>query len=259
MRAYIIEDEPLGLNRLIKLLEEVDPKLQVIGHAETVKSAVWWLQNNAQPELIFMDIELADGQCFDIFKQVKIQAPVIFTTSYDEYALHAFKVNSLDYLLKPVRKEDLIRSLEKYAHLQSHFGQQTLSVQLESLMADLQQRGRQPAPYRNRFLVKQGQRLLSIETQDIAWFTADGKIVLLMTWNGQRYLVDYTLDQLEKLLDPHLYYRANRSFIVHIKSISTIHPYFNGKLKLSIQPVPEEAEVVVSKEKSSHFKSWLGK
>ena len=126
-------------------------------------------------------------------------------------------------------------------------------------MADLQQRERQPAPYRNRFLVKQGQRLLSIETQDIAWFTADGKIVLLMTWNGQRYLVDYTLDQLEKLLDPHLYYRANRSFIVHIKSISTIHPYFNGKLKLSIQPVPEEAEVVVSKEKSSHFKSWLGK
>ena len=117
MRAYIIEDEPLGLNRLIKLLEEVDPKLQVIGHAETVKSAVWWLQNNAQPDLIFMDIELADGQCFDIFKQVKIQAPVIFTTSYDEYALHAFKVNSLDYLLKPVTYSRFFKAIDKLGSL----------------------------------------------------------------------------------------------------------------------------------------------
>ena len=259
MRAYIIEDEPLGLNRLIKLLEEIDPKIQVIGHAETIKSSVWWLQNNAQPDLIFMDIELADGQCFEIFKQVQIMAPVIFTTSYDEYALHAFKVNSLDYLLKPVRKDDLTRSLQKYQHLQSHFGQQSMSLQLEALLPDLQQRDRQVSNYRNRFLVKQGQRLLTIETQEIAWFNADGKIVFMMTWGGQRHMMDYTLDQLERLVDPNMFYRANRSFILNIKSIRTIHPYFNGKLKLTLHPAPEETEVVVSKEKSNNFKSWLGK
>ncbi|MCB0657094.1 MAG: response regulator transcription factor [Saprospiraceae bacterium] len=259
MRAYIIEDEPLGLNRLVKLLEEIDPKIKVIGHAETIKSAVWWLQNNAPPDLVFMDIELADGQCFEIFKQVTIQAPVIFTTSYDEYALQAFKVNSLDYLLKPVRKDELIRSIGKYRHLQSHFGQQTVSIQLESLLNDLQQRDRQPNNFRNRFLVKQGQRLLSVETQEIAWFNADGKIVLMMTWSGQRYLVDYTLDQLDNLLDPDSFFRANRSYILHFKCIRTIHPYFHGKLKLVIHPAPEESEVVVSKEKSPDFKSWLGK
>lgn len=259
MKVFIVEDEHLGLERLTKLLSEMDSSIEVLSHAETVKSAVWWIKNNPVPDLIFMDIELADGQCFEIFNQTEVLAPIIFTTSYDEYALHAFKVNSLDYLLKPIRKEELERSLAKYRHLKQQLGSPaTTPVNVEQLIASLGQI-QTPATYRKRFLVKQGQRLFSVEVSDIAWFMADGKLCFLRTWDNQRYLVDYTLEQLEGLLDPEGFYRANRSYLISAQSVKAIHPYFNGKLMLQLMPEAEPNKVVVSKEKAMEFKRWMGK
>lgn len=254
-----MEDERLGLSRLVKLLEEVSPGIKVLGHAETIKSAVGWIQNNPQPDLFFMDIELADGQCFEIFNQAEVLAPIIFTTSYAEYALNAFKVNSIDYLLKPVTKEDLSRSLEKYRHLKKQFGENnTAQIIIEKLITELH--GLRPQnEFRKRFLVKQGQQLVRIEVSEIAWFVADGKLCFLRTWINQRYLLNYTLEQLTSLLDPDEFFRINRKYIAHVKSIKAINAYFSGKLILQLMPAPEANDVIVSREKASEFKQWMGK
>lgn len=258
LKIFIVEDERLGLKRLIKLLHEIDDKIEILGHAETVKSAVWWLQNHPAPDLLLLDIELADGQCFEIFRQIDVQVPVIFTTSYDEYALHAFKVNSVDYLLKPIRKEDLEQSLLKWQRLKTTFSGAETQVNVDKLIASIQQ-FQAPQQYRKRFLVKQGQKLQAIEVEEIAWFNSDSKISFLRTWDNQRFVVDYTLEELASMLDPHWFFRANRSYIVHAKSIKAINPYFNGKLHLQLQPLAEENDVLISKEKAMEFKRWLGK
>ena len=257
MKVFIVEDEPLGLDRLVKLLREVSPDIEVLGHAETIKSTVTWLQHYPAPDLIFMDIELADGQCFEIFHRVEVAAPVIFTTSYDEYALAAFKVNGVDYLLKPVRKEELERSLLKYRRLKQQLAGSAV-VNIENLISGLQGLS-PPREYRRRFLVRERQRLLSIETGDIAWFRADGKLCCLHTHDKKRYVVDYTLDQLAAMLDPAEFFRINRSYLAHFKSVRSIDPYFGGKLSLQLTPDPESRDVIVSKEKAGEFKRWMGK
>ncbi len=262
MKVFIIEDEYLGLERLIKLIAEVNPAIHILGHAESIKSAVQWLQNNPAPDLIFMDIELADGQCFEIFNQVDVRSPVIFTTSYDEYALHAFKVNSIDYLLKPVKKEELAGALEKLQRMKAHFQgpspQAPVAIGIENLVRELRQ-FQQPKEYRKRFLLKQGQRWLSVEIHEIAWFMADGKLCFLKTWDNRRFIVDYTLEELGEMLDPAEFFRVNRSYIVHAKAVKSIDNYFSGRLILQLTPKTEANDVVVSKEKASEFKSWMGK
>jgi two-component system, LytTR family, response regulator LytT len=259
MKVFIVEDERLGLDRLIKLLQEVDPDITVIGYVETVKSAIWWLENNPAPDIIFMDIELADGQCFEIFNKIEVKSPIIFTTSYDEYALRAFKVNSVDYLLKPVRREDLAQSLNKYRSLKSNFVDKDLVNQnIEKLISGLQS-FQQPKEYRKRFLVKQGQKLLSVEIDDIAWFSADGKLCFIRTWKNNRFIIDYTLEQLTDMLDPEEFFRVNRSYLVNIRSIVSVSPYFNGKLILQLTPAADINDVIVSREKASDFKHWMGK
>ena len=259
MKVFIIEDERLGLDRLIKILKEIDPKIEIQGYVETVKSAIWWLENNAPPDLIFMDIELADGQCFEIFNHVEVKTPIIFTTSYDEYALRAFKVNSIDYLLKPIRKEDLIKSLDKYQSFKSSFSSHELVNQNIAKLINGLQSIQHHKEYRRRFLVKQGPKLLSIEVGDIAWFMADGKICFLMTWKNNRFIVDYTLEQLMELVDPQDFFRINRSYLVHVKSIVSVNSYFNGKLILKLSPTTNSNDVIVSREKAGDFKKWLGK
>ncbi len=259
MKVFIIEDERLGLDRLIKLLQEVDPDITVVGYVETVKSAIWWLENNPAPDIIFMDIELADGQCFEIFNKIEVKSPIIFTTSYDEYALRAFKVNSVDYLLKPVRREDLAQSLNKYRSLKSNFVDRDLVNQnIEKLISGLQS-FQQPKEYRKRFLVKQGQKLLSVEIDDIAWFSADGKLCFIRTWKNNRFIIDYTLEQLTDMLDPEEFFRVNRSYLVNIRSIASVSHYFNGKLILQLSPAADVNDVIVSREKASDFKHWMGK
>ncbi len=256
MKVFLVEDEYLGLDRLIRLLAQIDPSITVLGHAESIRSAVQWLQNNPAPDLLFMDIELADGQCFEIFKQTQVDAPVVFTTSYDEFALNAFKVNSIDYLLKPVKKEELAAALDKYRRLRAQGP--TAPLDVAHLIRELRA-AQQPQEYRQRFLLKQGQRWISVETHEIAWFMADGKICFARTWDNRRFLVDYTLEELTQMLNPADFYRVNRSYLVRAKAVTAIEPYFGGKLLLQLSPKTEQNDVVVPKQKATEFKVWMGK
>jgi two-component system, LytTR family, response regulator LytT len=187
-----------------------------------------------------------------------VRSPIIFTTSYDEYALHAFKVNSIDYLLKPVKKEELAAALQKFRRLKEQFQSTAALPDISKLVRELQQ-FQQPKEYRKRFLVKQGQRWLSIEVHEIAWFMADGKLCFLKTWDNRRFIVEYTLEQLADMLDPAEFFRANRSYLVHAKAVKSIDNYFGGKLALQLSPKTDANDVVVSKDKASDFKRWMGK
>lgn len=254
MEVLIIEDEQLGAEKLSRLLASIDSSINIVGNTRSIKSSIEWLLQNKHPDIILMDIELTDGQSFEVFNHVILQSMVIFTTSYDEYALQAFKVNSVDYLLKPIKKEELQNALDKYQQWKQKFSTSTINV--EQLIHELKQH--QPKSFRSRFLVKIGQKLLSVETRDIAYFYAEDRLSYFMTWNKQKYIVDYTIEELKQMLDPQEFYQANRGFIVHIKSIAKIHNYFNGKLKLELQPATEK-EVLISREKAMEFKEWMGK
>ncbi len=254
MEILIVEDEQLGAEKLIRMLISIDPSISIVGHTRSIKATVEWLLQHAHPDIILMDIELTDGQSFEIFNHVNIKSMVIFTTSYDEYALQAFKVNSVDYLLKPIKKEELQHALDKYHEWRQKFSTPTVNV--EHLIQQLKQQ--QSNVWRSRFLVKLGQKLLSVETRDIAYFYADGRLSYFVTWSKQKFIVDYTIEELEPMLDPQQFYRANRAFIVHIKAIAQTHSYFNGKLKLDLQP-PIDKEVLISRERATNFKEWMGK
>jgi len=254
MNVLIIEDEPLAADRLRQLLSQADASMQVVGVIDSVEASVAWLQSNPKPDLILMDIELSDGQSFAIFDQVAVTTPVIFTTSYDEYAIQAFKVNSIDYLLKPVKPEDLQSAINKLKTFGNHlpFAQ---SAAVEQLLRQLH---RPEAAYRERFLVKSGQRYFSIEVDDIAYFFFRNRVTFLKTWKKESYYIDYVMDELEEMLPPQDFFRANRQYLVHVKSVKDIHPFFNNKLKLTLHPAAEE-DVLVSRERAADFKNWMGK
>lgn len=260
MTVLIVEDEDLAVRKLRKLVQDVDPSLDIVGVAASIEDTVGWLKNNPSPDLIFMDIELADGQSFEIFEQVEVNSTVIFTTSYDEYALQAFKVNSIDYLLKPIQKDDLQRSLKKFRDLKARRTEadnaSNQTINLDKLLRELQLQ--QPKEYRRRFLVRLGQRLLSVEVQDIAFFFTDERFSFFKTWNNQKYLIDYTLDELEDALDPSVFFRINRGVIVTHNTVEQIQPYFGNRLSLTLKPTFEK-EAIVSREKVSDFKIWMGK
>ncbi|GAB2671927.1 LytTR family DNA-binding domain-containing protein [Flavihumibacter cheonanensis] len=254
MDILIIEDEQLGVEKLMRLIKSIDESIQIVGNTRSIKSSVEWLMQHEHPDIILMDIELTDGQSFEIFSHLSIKSMVIFTTSYDEYALQAFKVNSVDYLLKPIKKEELKNALDKFQEWQLKFS--SPSVNIKELINGLRQQ--QPKSWRSRFLVKQGQKLVSIETSEIAYLYAEGRLSYFITWDKQKFVLDYTIEELEEMLDPQQFYRANRAFIIHIKTVSQIHNYFNGKLKLELQPATDK-EVLISREKAAEFKDWMGK
>ena len=254
MKILIVEDEELAVKKLQKTLAAIDSNSTVVGITDSIKSSVEWLQQNPAPDLILMDIELADGQSFAIFNLTEVKSPVIFTTSYDEYALKAFKVNSIDYLLKPVQKEDLEDALKKFHALRS---QHTMGFSMDSLVKELQQK-LQPREYRKRFLVKNGQKLLSVEIKDIAYFYSDGRLNFFKTHDNKKFIIDYTMDDLEELLDPEHYFRISRSFFVSIASIDKIDDYFGNRLILNLKPSVDK-EALVSREKVADFKKWMGK
>lgn len=256
MKILIIEDEQLGVERLIRHLQAIDPAIEVVDTTRSIADSVRWLNTHEHPEIILMDIELTDGQSFEIFNQVAIKSAVIFTTSYDEYALKAFKVNSIDYLLKPVKKDELKAAIDKYKQL--HHKPQNHNPNIEALIRELQQYQPVVPNFRQRFLVKRSQRLVSVEVTDIAYFFADGRVSIFVTWNKQKFIVDYTIEDLCDMLDPAQFFRANRAFIIHVRSVLQIHNYFNGKLKLELNP-PAEKEVLISREKAGDFKAWMGK
>jgi two-component system LytT family response regulator len=254
MKLLIIEDELPAARRVKNLIAEIDATIEVLEVIDSVESAVKWLRNYQRPDLILMDIQLADGLSFEIFDRITIQSPVIFTTAYDEYALRAFKVNSIDYLLKPIDKAELTQSITKFRNIKAQFADTAPnSLNIENLLTSLKLSQKE---YKTRFLVKLGDRLVPILIEDVAYFQAEEKIVLLVTQDNKRYAVDFTLDALDSQLNPSLFYRINRKFIAHFHSIKHIHTYYNGKLKIQLLPEVKE-EVTVSREKSGDFKEWL--
>jgi DNA-binding LytR/AlgR family response regulator len=259
MKILIVEDEELAVKKLQKTLMAVDESAEVVGVTDSIKGTVEWLQSNRLPDLILMDIELADGQSFEVFNLVDVKVPVIFTTSYDEYALKAFKVNSIDYLLKPIQKEELQAALDKFKQVTSSStppgGKADLNI--DNLIKELQQK-LQPKEYRKRFLVKQAQKLVSIDVGDIAYFYSDGRLNFFKTCDNKKYVVDYTMDELEDMLDPDRYFRTSRSFYVSVNCIDQIHDYFGNRLLLHLNPSVDK-EVLVSREKVMDFKKWMGK
>ncbi|OJJ15307.1 DNA-binding response regulator [marine bacterium AO1-C] len=254
MKVLIIEDEAPASRRLQKLIHEIDATIEIITVLDSIESSVNWLKQNPAPEIIFMDIQLADGVSFEIFEKIQIQTPIIFTTAYDEFSLRAFKVNSIDYLLKPINKEELTRSIHKFQQLKNQLSADNYQQQLGNLLETLQPN---KASYKNRFLVKLGDRLESVSEENIGYFQARDKMVLLITKQDKKYPVDYSLDDLERLLHPDYFFRINRQFIVRIDAIQSIHNYFHGKLKIMLSPAVADLDIVISREKSSQFKQWL--
>lgn len=257
MNVFIVEDEPIALRRLQNILQQINPHGQIAGAAGSVQQAVAWLQQNLPPDLILMDIELTDGQSFEIFNQVQVPCPVIFITAYDSYALRAFSVNSVDYLLKPVDEEDLQKSFEKFRTLQHLFaGSAAQTTQVRQLVADLKKQ-LQKDDFKDRFLIKAGHRYRTVETADIACFEADGKTVFLHSNDGQKFVANHALDELEMMLNPKQFFRANRQFIIAHKNVHTIHAGYNGKINIVLNK-PSGREVVVSRERAGLLKEWLG-
>lgn len=253
MKLLIVEDEMLLAKQLRSTVTKLEPQAEVAAHTNSIETTVEWLQTHAAPDLILMDIELADGQCFEIFNQVSIKSPVIFTTAYDEYALRAFKVNSIDYLLKPIQEQELQAALNKWKELQKMATGNIQVSNMEALVRELKKAG----AYRDRFLVKQGQKMLSVNTSDIAYFCSKHTLTYLVTKSKQKFVVDYPLDEVEQSLDPKQFFRANRQFIISHDMINAIHPWFNGKLKIDLQ-LPVDDEVVISRDKAPLFKAWMG-
>jgi DNA-binding LytR/AlgR family response regulator len=253
MRVLIIEDEAPAYRRLHNLLDQNSNDFEILDVIDSVSDAVKWLRNHKMPELIFSDIQLSDGLSFEIFDQVSVACPIIFTTAYDAFMLEAFKTNGIDYLLKPLQSEDLNRSLEKFRRFNGG-GEQPALSDIEGLLAAM----RKPVKsYKSRFLVKLGSKLLPVLTADIAWFAAADGLVELRTRSGKSYFIDQPLDELEASLDPERFFRINRQFLAQVDSIETIHQFFKGKLKVILNPMPA-AEVIVSRDKARTFRNWVG-
>ncbi|NHE58964.1 LytR/AlgR family response regulator transcription factor [Cyclobacterium plantarum] len=249
--TLLVEDEKLAADRLERMLQQIAPDIRILAKVDSVSAAVEFLKNN-NPELIFLDIHLADGSGFEIFDQVRVACPVIFTTAYDEYALRAFQVNGIAYLLKPISQEALAGSLQKLKSIQASDKQ---LAQVDRLLEQIRKR---EITYRKRFLVSAGNTIKSIAIQELAYFYAENKAVYLVEQTGYKYVLDETLDQLQEVLDPEQFFRVNRSFLVQVSAIRQMHPYSRSRIKLDLEP-PCSKECISSSEKTAEFKDWLGR
>lgn len=253
MNVVIIEDEHLSAQRLQAMLKKYDERINVLAELPSVAEAVQWFKENEDPDLVFMDIHLEDGQSFSIFEQINLDVPVIFTTAFDEYTIKAFKVNSVDYLMKPLNYEELVTAIEKFKRI--HAEKEERGNSLELLLQSLQKK---EPEFKNRFLVSIGSRLMTVEVDDIQYFYSADKITFLVTKEAHRYPIDFSLDKLALLLNPKDFYRVNRQMMVKLSAIENIHVYSKGRIKLDLSPVMKE-DVFVSLDKVVEFKEWLGK
>lgn len=252
MKILIIEDEPHAAQRLQTLATEVIPNAEFLGRIDTVKKAVQWLQSNPTPELIFMDIQLADGLSFQIFEQHQILSPVIFTTAYDEYALKAFKVNSIDYILKPVDKVELQAALTKLKNLAAQHG-----INQKDVLANIGQAVEMLLKkYKTRFVVKVGEHLRTIEVSSIRYFFSQEKTTFCVSEDNRNQILDYTLEQLEEMVDPAEFYRINRKYLVRSNAIQDIISYTNSRLRLVLKG-SQDNDIIVARERVQDFKTWL--
>ncbi|UII26484.1 LytTR family DNA-binding domain-containing protein [Fulvivirga maritima] len=251
MKVVIIEDERPAARRLEKLLQIYNDGIEVLEKIPSVKNAIAWLSNNQEPlDLVFMDIQLADGLSFEIFDHVEVPAPVIFTTAYDEYALKAFKVNSIDYLLKPIDIEELTAAIEKWESMtQKSFDERAMVKQISEAMGMLQ------TNYKSRFIVKVGEHIKSIAIGDIQYFFSREKATFCHATDGRNYLLDHPLEKIEEMLDPQKFYRVNRKYIISMNAFDDIISYSNSRLKVNLKDCDDE--VIVSRDRVGDFKKWL--
>lgn len=249
MKVAILEDEPLAAEKLKRYLNKCDPGIEILTVLDALETALPWIQeNNDQVDLYFMDVQLTDGLSFELFSNFSINKPVVFTTAFDEFAIDAFKVNSIDYLLKPITFTDLSRALKKLKSLEQQF---VRTEQLAPTIAKMAKR-----TYKDRFLVRIGNHLRSVMTTDILGFYAEGRDVCIITNEGKEYPVEYTIESLKELLDPKEFFRVNRSYLVSLKAIADVVVYSNRRLKLSLRDA-NTRDIVVSREKVADFKKWF--
>lgn len=246
MKALIIEDEKPAARRITQLLEEVDQAIEIIAILDSIESSVSWLKQHPKPEIIFMDIHLADGSSFEIFKQVIITSPIIFITAYNEYALDAFKVNSIDYLLKPLKKVDLELAILKYKNLQLSFSYIPIENYIQSTSKQ----------FKDRFVVRLGNKIIALNIDDIAYFYSKDKLSFIADRTGKSFPVDLSLDKLETLLNPQHFFRVNRQILAHSSAIKEIHASSKSRIQLELSP-SSPIEAIISSERSSFFKRWL--
>lgn len=246
MKVLIIEDEQPSAQKLIRLLRDVDLGIEVLQVLRSVEASVNWFLENPAPELIFMDIQLEDGLCFDIFENCRVEAPVIFTTAYDAYALKAFKVNSVDYLLKPVAPDELRQAIDKFTNIH-----RANNSKLDAVVRQLQPRRKE------RFLIKVGEHYKSLLTTNIYCFYITERCTFLFTDAGKSYPLDYSLDQVEQLVDPLLFFRVNRNYIINYYAIRDMIAYSSSRIKVILANWSEKEDIVVSRERVSEFKKWM--
>jgi DNA-binding LytR/AlgR family response regulator len=250
LNILIVEDEHLAASRLQRLLKKIDPEIHVLDTLDTVKEAVAWLSEN-EADLIFLDIHLADGNSFSIFEEVEVETPIIFSTAYDQYAIRAFKLNSVDYLLKPIDKEELAQALTKFKAQQG----QTTGIDVQALARAMQG---QQSNYQKRFIVTSGEKIRSVKIEEVAYFFVQQKYVFLITHDNRRHIIDYTLTNLEDILDPEQFFRINRQFIIGFDAIKNMVSYSKSRIKIDLNP-PEEMDAIVSIDKAKRFKEWLNR
>lgn len=248
--VVIIEDEMLAAKRLQKLLEATNYDFEIIAILDSVKNGAKWLANNESPDLLFMDIQLGDGLSFEIFDIIEVKSPVIFVTAYNEYAIEAFKLNSIAYILKPISEESLVGALDKYDDMAKLFNQSNQKQQVVNLRSSLKD------GFKKRFMIKVGDHIKSVLTKEVAFFYSRDKATYLKTYEGRSYLLDYSLEQLAEMLDPLEYFRINRKYLVGLNAISDIVAYSNSRLAVSL-PNQDESDIIVSRERVADFKEWL--
>jgi len=254
MKVVIIEDEQHNCKLLTGMINKLRPNWEIQVCIESVKQSIEWFSNNEHPDLIFMDIQLTDGVCFSIFDKINIESMIIFTTAYDEYAIQAFKVNSIDYLLKPISEEKLSVAINKAEKVISYFeieenGKPDYDSLLQALKTGVKS-------YRKRFLISGASSFFKIETKDIAYFYTTSRITFAVTFQAKEHIVDLTMEKLEEQLDPEVFFRANRSQIVNIESIQKFESFFGGKLSVRLV-YPFKESVIISRLKATEFKNWL--
>lgn len=247
MRVLLIEDEKPASQKLIRLLGEINPDIEVVDVLKSVEQSINWFLHNPKPDLIFMDIQLEDGICFEIFESTQVHTPIIFTTAYDEYTLRAFKVNSIDYLLKPVDSDELKNAIEKF---KTHFTK-TGTVELESILNQLRPKTKE------RFLIKIGEHFKSVQTSMINCFYIKERCNFIHVDKGKNYPIDYSLDRMEQLIDSKSFFRVSRNFIINFHAIQDIVAYSSNRLKIILKDWTEKEDIIVSRERVSDFKEWM--
>ncbi len=247
MKVVILEDETLAGKKVESLLAEIDDSIEILTTIKSVEVAKEWFAENEAPDLVISDIRLLDGLSFELFESINYDNPVIFTTAYDQYAIKAFEVNSVDYLLKPIQLEKLKNALSKVKN------DSTQVVSYEEILSLMQS---QKKEFKSRFMIRAGQKILAVPVEKIAYFYSLNKLTYIVTEDGKKYPCDQTLEVVDQQVDPKVFFRANRKYIVKFESISEIHPYFKGRIKINLTPESED-EIVISSERTPEFKKWL--